>query len=480
MFIPNHGLRLKRSWIFFLCLIVILGLALRLASVYLGYSTVQDPERYEGQSGYAIWARNLLHGYGYGYGLNQPTAAMPPLPAILLAAVYYLFGEHNYIAVWLYKALLGTITIVLTYLVGKKAFNEKVGLGAASIVAFYPELIIVDTHLQVHLNETPLVFFFILTLYFFGRFVRTTSVFDLIWAGLSLGIAMLTHPSIWAFPIFAIIFLLIVYLRKQAMMFTAIVTGVTLLTVSPWLIRNYLIYGHLISSTSAAYVLFMGNNPQTQPHAYDTEKITGPSSPLKIWASMGGANPKLIHGNYGWGEDEYKRYEAANKYALNFIISQPVLFVQRGFGKVLDFWGSERLFVAWYKDGYYSQNFPRGFFVILALAIMVSYSLVLLLGLEGIIFAQKSPYQYLILLPILSLSLSSFIGQGHPKYHLTVVPVLAVFASWSVVNRSFIMQSIKSSKRYFLLSLTPIFCLLFIWGREVILGDFNKFFILLK
>jgi len=448
--------------------------------VYIGYITVPYPEQNENQGGFHIWARSLLHGYGYGYGPNQSTAAMPPMPAVLVSFVYYLFGEHNYVAVWLYKALLGTLTIMLTGIIGKEAFNEKVGLCAACIVALYPEIILIDTHLHVSLGETPLLFFFILALYFFGRFMRTTSLPELLFAGLSLGIAMLTHPSIWGFPILVLILFLFLYPRKQAVKFSAILTAVTLITVSPWLIRNYLIYGHFITCTSSAYILFMGNNPQTQPHAYDTEKIMGTGSPSEIWASMGGADPKLTSGCFGWGKDEYKRYKAANNYALKFIFTNPVLFIQRGLGKVLDFWGSERLFVAHYKDGYYSKNFPLRLMICLAVAIMLSYIGVFLLGWLGTIFAERSPFLYLLIIAMLSLTLGSFVGQGHPKYHLTVVPVLAVFASWGILSRSYIMQRIKSSKSHFLLTLIPPFCLLLIWGREVMLGDFNKFISLLK
>ena len=123
----------------------------------------------------------------------------PLLSVYIIRISSYLFGNSNF-SLRILHVLFGTLTIIPIYLLGKKAFSEKVGLCAAALLA-------VD---QFHLTwsyfmvpEVLLFFFVSLTLYQFLRSTESRSRRDFFLFGLLLGFCYLAkETSILLLPIF--------------------------------------------------------------------------------------------------------------------------------------------------------------------------------------------------------------------------------------------------------------------------------------
>jgi hypothetical protein len=65
----------------------------------------------------------------------------PPGYPLFLRAIYTVFGELNYRAVFIIQALLSTVTVFFVYLVTRRIFSVGAGLIAAALAAVYPNLI---------------------------------------------------------------------------------------------------------------------------------------------------------------------------------------------------------------------------------------------------------------------------------------------------------------------------------------------------
>lgn len=127
--ISSHGSPLPRAHRGRQITVVLLALALSLriiAALYLPpHMTWPDGERYDSV------ARALISGDGYG------DAKDPPLHAIVLAVVYFLFGPSIRLAriVW---AFIGTATCLVCYAIARQLFSERVGWLALGLTAAYP------------------------------------------------------------------------------------------------------------------------------------------------------------------------------------------------------------------------------------------------------------------------------------------------------------------------------------------------------
>ena len=87
----------------------------------------------------------------------------PPMYMWLVTLSSFIFGENEFNS-RLWCALFGIASVYLTFLLGKKMFNSKVGILAGFILATSFQFIIQS---RLAIFDVPLVFFIILSIYFF-------------------------------------------------------------------------------------------------------------------------------------------------------------------------------------------------------------------------------------------------------------------------------------------------------------------------
>ncbi len=117
--------------------ILLLGLGLRVGEAWDGRAPVYDA------AAYATIAANLERGEGFTLGARatQPASNYSPGLPLLAAGVYKLTeGVHERTA-RLVLALIGTLAVLLTYLIGRRLSGPAAGLIGATAVAIYPALL---------------------------------------------------------------------------------------------------------------------------------------------------------------------------------------------------------------------------------------------------------------------------------------------------------------------------------------------------
>ena len=133
--------------------------------------------------------------------------------AYFLAAVYTVFGVHNYLAVGIFQAVLNLIGAYLLFLLGCRLWNRRVGLLSAALYAFYRPFIYYSATLLI---DSFILFTNILCLYLvYWTMERVQVKHRWFLTGLCFGLATITKPTVLLFLFFSFLFV-IASLRKQA------------------------------------------------------------------------------------------------------------------------------------------------------------------------------------------------------------------------------------------------------------------------
>lgn len=228
-----------------------LAFALRLAvALWLPQESVwPDGSRYERV------ALHLLNGEGFG-PLSE-NAGSVPTQVLLIAGVYSLFGQ-SYLALRVFFALLGACVCVLGALLATRHFGAKAGVVAGLGLSVYPYLVYLSA-----LFEYPQTFFMLCiaaALLLYQRFAGTGSLRTLFGVGLSLGLAVLSVPTVLAFVLLFATLLLTRELRASAIRL-AVLGSALLLVIGPWTARNYVAYGTpILVNIAGGFAFWAGNN----------------------------------------------------------------------------------------------------------------------------------------------------------------------------------------------------------------------------
>lgn len=117
--------------------ILLLGLGLRVDNAWRGRAPVYDA------AAYATIAANLERGEGFtlGPGATQPASNYSPGLPLFVSGVYAVTGGIHERTARLVLALLGTLSVLFAYLIGRRLSGPLAGLVGAAAVAIYPALL---------------------------------------------------------------------------------------------------------------------------------------------------------------------------------------------------------------------------------------------------------------------------------------------------------------------------------------------------
>jgi 4-amino-4-deoxy-L-arabinose transferase-like glycosyltransferase len=252
--------------------IVLLALAIRLLAAVLLRSWEFPEARDHWAFGYEMGriAASLAQGHGFSYSamgdhpLPWPTAWMAPAYPFIMAIAFKAFGVYtpaSGLALVLFQAVLSSLTCAVVFVVGRRLLNPQVGTLAALFLAIDPASI----HFSVEkIGSSTLfaLFLYVLLLAFHLGRQRT----DLRWGlmtGVALGLTVLVNPIIVAVIPFVVPWLLLDRHRDRRRQLASITLALVaaVLVVSPWLGRNYAVFGRFVFvKSNFGHELYLGNN----------------------------------------------------------------------------------------------------------------------------------------------------------------------------------------------------------------------------
>jgi 4-amino-4-deoxy-L-arabinose transferase-like glycosyltransferase len=261
--------------------ILLLGAGLRLGEAWDGRAPVYDA------TAYAAIAANLERGKGFTVGATatQPSSNYSPGLPLLVAGAYKVTGGVHERLARVILALLGTLSVLLAYLLGRRlcrlltltgygrtnSASAVAGLIAAAIVAIYPALL----EYQGMLMSEPL-----------AATLLSAAVLAMLWAadrdsairwllpGLLLGATAMVRPEYLGV---ALLLAVVVFSRaarhdwQRALVQALALCAGLILVVAPWMIRNAAALDRFVPiSTGGGQVLFAGTY---LPSDGDPEKV---------------------------------------------------------------------------------------------------------------------------------------------------------------------------------------------------------------
>jgi 4-amino-4-deoxy-L-arabinose transferase-like glycosyltransferase len=246
--------------------ILLLGLGLRGAEAWDGRPPVYDAQAY------ATIAAELERGAGFtlGPGATQPASDYSPGLPLFAGGLYALSGGVHERAARLVLALIGTLSVLFAYLIGRRMSGPLAGLIGALAVAIYPALLEYQgMFMSEPLAATLLSGAVLAMLWASGRDARYWLV-----PGLILGALALVRPEYLAIslPIAVVVFARRGRDGWKAGLAQALVMLLGLVVVvAPWTVRNAVALGRFVPiSTGGGQVLFAGSY---MPSGGDPEKV---------------------------------------------------------------------------------------------------------------------------------------------------------------------------------------------------------------
>lgn len=290
---------------------------------------------------FSAMAESLLRGEGFtAYG-SMLHRRMPGYP-FFIAGLYAVFGVHA-LVVQLAQCLLFAGTCWFVQDIGRSLYTERVGLFAGALCALHPSLLryVGDLHL-----ETLFTFCITLSVWLSCRFYRQPTFKRGVALGVAWGVVCLVKAVLLMYPpVFAALFWW--SRRRKAKPKTTLAASLTellpvgvacvamALTISPWTVRNYVVSGHFVPTTTGAGDAIMRSFVFSR-----TEFITLQRPPYTdaenecntLFDSLCRAQGAV------WQADDVETDRILAAEAKRRILAEPLAFVKKTFIGVFTFW----------------------------------------------------------------------------------------------------------------------------------------------
>jgi len=264
---PDRVPALLKSPRFWVALILLLALALRLAHV-LAYPF--DPDISGGD--YSWFARE-----GQALVNTGRTDGPPPTgPLFLLIAGYAgkigpaIFPEgpaSDQAVIRLWHAFLGTLTVLMVYRIGRAAWSEGAGALAAALLAVNPAFIVEAGNLA---TETTAIFLLTWALALWMERAARPDRRLMLATGALLALGALTRAVLLALPALLLVDLLLRHGLRRAVGHGAVLLLAFFLTIFPWTLYNLVVWDRLtLTGEGLTAMLYIGATGWQDPDKVD-------------------------------------------------------------------------------------------------------------------------------------------------------------------------------------------------------------------
>lgn len=400
-----------------------IGVILRLIWVL-----IMDTYPYTDFMWYHVKAVEISQGKGFLNGIypyyvgneGWPTAFRPIGYPGTLAVLYYLFGT-SFLVGKLFNVLLSALIMFLTYKLALKFFSETVAFFTLLIFALSPLTICYNSVLGSEILFSAVL---LLSVYLF--FVKNNPAL----VGILIGYLTLIRPIGMFIPVIFIFFIFIKkdMLLKQKIKYVLLYGIFFSLVVSPWLIRNYKVFGEPVFSTNGGYVIYVNNNDYA---------IGGWSDPYKYPDS-----PFLQYRTDEWF-DEMAIHKLGKELAVEWIKENPKDFLRLAFLRLKNSYWSQTDEIKWaftIKDqsGINEWHPINTKFVKLQKLLYRPYYLVLfiyiLYAAYMFIRHRKTDFNTFILLVFAYFNAMMFVLEGNSRYVFPLHPIYSMGVAFILVN----------------------------------------------
>lgn len=389
-----------------LCLALFaVALILRVAAVvytnrsYDTYLFAPDSRLYDGL------AQSLVAGEGYAInGDHREYTRIAPIFPIYLAVLYGLFGRGVQI-VGLANAVVGSLTCLVVYGIGRRLLSRWAAMLAALSMAAYWEFLFWTPFV---LKETLALFLFTGAVLLVTQSMENGSRKLGVASGGVLGLAILARYPHLGFVPFLISWLLVSRDRARLRrLVLPVVAGVTL-AMLPWLGRNYVVFGELVlSNHGPARQLYVTHAP-------------GKIADVRGYAGPEGLDLEAVERMDRQFVSVRERERNYLQAVVEAVASNPRRTARLVAAKVVNMWRP-----TWKK---LQLQFP-----VIHIPFAVSYAILLALGLVGLVLHARAMRRLSLLHVVLLYYLAAHtLWWAEIRNRVYLMPYIIVFAAYAV------------------------------------------------
>ncbi|MFH1791944.1 MAG: glycosyltransferase family 39 protein [Candidatus Omnitrophota bacterium] len=309
----------------YLAIVVLFSLLLK--AVYLLASGAYVlPDMFEDET----IADNLLKNgeFFYEHRGTRYYAGMAPGFPLTCYVIYRLFG-HNWLWVIILQMVLMSLLVLPVFFIALKVFDERTAYLAAVLAAVQPHIIIYSTAKLHPVNAYTLLF--ALVVLCFLRLKDSSDLPKALIAGLVAGIAIFFRTTGLVMFLACSAWFLAAGGGRLTQRVKAVLTmsAVALIIVSPWLVRNYMVFGKPVLLQSVkGECLWLGNVPYSNGSLYTEDGRT--------LFEKAEADGDLPDGFYQMTELE--QCDSLTAITMTYFKDDPAGFISRILKKMYYFW----------------------------------------------------------------------------------------------------------------------------------------------
>jgi len=335
-----------------------------------------------------------------------------PLYPYFLGFLYFVFGPAIYLIKFI-QCVMGGITCILIYVIGRKVFDQTVGVIAGLLYALYNAAIFYEGFLiSAALAAVLNCYLLLLVLSFQEKptYKRSVAV------GVLVGIASLATPSILLFAV-----LLAVWLRRSVK-YLAIALVCCIAVIGIVTFRNYVVAKDFIPITAHNGITFYGGNNPGANGSFNLPLILGTDA-MTIKTNAKAIAQKLARRPLK--PSEVSAFWFAE--GVKFIGRRPGAYLQLLFKKFLLFFNHREI------SDVSDMDFFKRFAGVLKLP-LVNFGLLCAWGILGLLYSLRhiSKKSIVLYLFLGSVVVSLMIYFVNTRYRLPAVPILAILAAYGL------------------------------------------------
>jgi hypothetical protein len=254
MFLDNYH-HIRNKEIYIVIFLILFSIVIRLPVVFMfGDSNIENEWGY-------LYQNLIIHGrliYENFDGALLPNLWMPPLYAYYIY-FFSIFSSSESVVTQLVlysQIMLSATSVAFFYKLNKNFFSKSISFFSSMLFSIIPLHLYACSQIS---SISLQVFLIILLLFFFFEITKEKNLWSIIGFSFSGGMLILLRGES-----IAIVFLSIVYLFlffKISIKKILLISFITLITVSPYLIRNVIIFEKAIIIKSFGYNFWRGNHP---------------------------------------------------------------------------------------------------------------------------------------------------------------------------------------------------------------------------
>ena len=345
-----------------------------------------------------------------------PTALVPPVYPLLVAAAFKFLGvysDRSAAILLLLNSLFSGLVCLVLVAVGRRTVGTKAAILGAWAWALWP-MALWESH-RIWESSLSVLLFTVVFLSVLIMQEKSGAVFGAL-CGLLWGVAALTNPAVLAFVIPAAFFETL--RRKVAWSTLPAAPTVALLimcvTVSPWIIRNYLVFHRIIPIRDGLPLeLYLGNRALASGENVLAAQPCVSRNENRKMAQI--------------GETQYLQLK--EQQAKTFIMAHPLEFCTRATRRAFYFWVSTP--ESWLDVG----GSKRALFEKVMKIRRPLYALSSILALIGLLIAWHHRRSWLIFFAILLIvpPLPYYLTHGENRYRHPIEPEIMLLAAYTIV-----------------------------------------------